>query len=72
MRNWLLKGSTLILQQYLIGLCASQKSHAMAICQKLPDYLVLLAVIIDDASIPYSAKLNNFGMVMSCVLTLED
>jgi hypothetical protein len=50
----------------------SQKSQARAICQKLPDYLVLLAVIIDDASIPYSANMNNFGMVMSCVLTLED
>jgi hypothetical protein len=34
--------------------CASQKSQAMAICLKLPDYLDLPAVIIDDASFPYS------------------
>jgi hypothetical protein len=37
----------------------------MAICRKLSYYLVLPAVIIDDAPILYSAKLNNLGIVMS-------
>jgi hypothetical protein len=53
----------------------SQKSQAMAIFRKLPVYLVLPAVIINDAPIPYSAdsaKLNNLGMVMYCGLTWED
>jgi hypothetical protein len=32
----------------------SQKSQAMAICRRHPDFLVLPAVIIDDAPFPYS------------------
>jgi hypothetical protein len=50
----------------------SQKSQAMVIFRKLPVYLVLLAVIINDAPIPYFAKFNNLGMVMYCGLTWED
>jgi hypothetical protein len=50
----------------------SQKSQAMAIYRKLPDYLVLPAVIINDAPIPYYAKWNNLGMVMNCGLTSKD
>jgi hypothetical protein len=48
----------------------SQKSQAMAIYRKLPNSLVISAVIIND--IPYSAKLNNLGMVMNCGFTWED
>jgi hypothetical protein len=49
----------------------SQKSQAMAIYRKLLEYLVLPAVII-ITPIPYSAKLGNLGMVMTCGLTWED
>jgi hypothetical protein len=42
------------------------------ICRKLPYYLVLSAVIIDDAPIPYSAKLNNLDIVMSWEIQISN
>jgi hypothetical protein len=42
------------------------------ICRKLPYYLVLPAVIIDDAPIPYSAKLNNLDIVMSWEIQISN
>jgi hypothetical protein len=47
----------------------SQKSQDMAIFRKFSDWVVLSSVIINGASVPYSTRLNNLGMIMSCDLT---
>jgi hypothetical protein len=49
----------------------SSKSQAMVHFRKLLYYLILPSVIINSAAIPYSTRLENLGMVMSCGLTWE-
>jgi Reverse transcriptase (RNA-dependent DNA polymerase) len=50
----------------------SQKSQAMAIFRRLPSDLVLPPIKVGDATIPYSSKLKNLGIIMNSSLTWDD